>query len=332
MSEVHLVEDLNNMIIDKFIHDYPTFRRFLLTFGEDREQIVHYIRKYTKKFITNIYVRSFKREYIFHSDYRNFSIITQKTSLGSLGNTLEVTDHSKDIPFFEDVTKISFQWNVSTLKHMKLYSDIQKVEISGFNEISPEDFVRAFPKLRELKSLDINFIDRVLAISTTIKKVEFSGYDGIKKIIPLKYPNVEFISIYDNMPVLYRSGVLNEPKVNNLKCRVQCYSNKMLDFNSKNIIIESLCVIVKNKKTIVIPKQFKDLRFLSINFYVQEQQNVDIIIDGFPHLEFIAIYSCSINGATCRIANVPYIFCLKISKYFALDIDHETVSIFEQRE
>jgi hypothetical protein len=334
MSEdrkAYLIEDLNEKIIAEFIHDYPTFRRFLITIGEDQEQVTYYIRKYLKKFITRSYVRSFIQNFEFEDLDNNYKGYVWKTPLGVSEKMLSVASEVEPIPFFDDVTHLSLPHYVQTVENLRSYSNIEFVEIHNMTNLSPEEFVRTFPKLRTLKCGNAYFLHRLLAISTTIKEVEFSAHCGMTSVLPLKYPKINFVGKYNTVELLENSEIPNEPRVENLKCALSGSAWDICFYDPKNANIESLHINSYNDGPIVIPKHYKDLRFLRITFVYANHKNVDIVIDGFPCLEFVEIYSCLPNRSTCRIANVPYIFTLKVSRQFDLDIDYETVSIFEHR-
>jgi hypothetical protein len=131
---------------------------------------------------------------------------------------------------------------------------------------------------------------------------------------------------------LEQSGIPDGPIVKNLKCALTGTAYDICSFDPRNAIIESLSIRVNIDEPVVIPTRYKDLRFLEVTFVYTDRRNVNVVIDGFPNLEFIEIYSRVSNGATCRIANVPYIMSLVADRHFDLDIDHETVSILEQRK
>jgi hypothetical protein len=331
MRKVRLIEDLNEKIIDEFIHDYPTFRRFLITIGEDNQQVMYYIRKYLKKFITRAYVRSFIQYFEFEDLDDNYKSYVWKTPLGVSEKMLSVVSEMASIPFFDDVTHLSLPHHVQTVENLRSYSDIEFVEIHNMSNLSPEEFVCTFPNVRTLKCGNSYFLDRLLAISTTIKEIEFFAHYGMRSVIPLKYPKINFFGMYNTVELLEESGIPNEPSVENLKCGLSGSAGNICRYDPKNAKVESLHINSYNDDPIVIPKHYKDLRFLKISFVFSNYKNVDIVIDGFPCLEFVEVYSCSTNRATCRIANVPYIFTLKVDRHFDLDIDYETVSIFEHR-
>jgi hypothetical protein len=332
MSTVRLVPDLNEMIIAEFVHDYPTFRRFLLTIGNDQAQIAYYFRKYMPKFITNEYIAGCHVEYLEAGP--NFEVSVNRQKNGLKKYSLRVRDGSGEVPFFEKCSSIKFFSAMKNLKAMSAYSQIETVEICWNVEISAKDFVDAFPNLHEFRSYNKHFIDQVLAIHKKIKHVYFTKTGGMSKELALKYPNVEFHSVYDRFEYILDQEVNVAPIAKNLKCALIITDDQIDTVDIENFCVESLRISVNRVMTspLVIPTRFKDLRFLTVALNYRNPPNVDVIIDGFQCLELIDIYSNDETRATCRIANVPYIFCLRIcSKRHTLDIDYKTVSIFEQR-
>jgi hypothetical protein len=324
MSTVCLIYDLNDMIIDKFIHDYPTFRRFLLTIGNDRAQIAHYIRKYMKRFFMNEFSMNQHMCYISRLDKPH--IIRKKvTKNGIAKHIMVVINDSFEVPFFEGIDELSFDYELKNLTTTRAYSHIEVVEIFGEIAVSPRDFVLAFPNIRKILCSDIEFIDKVLALNSKIKKIIWTCYSGMKEIIPLKYPNVEFITS------LIYSEIKTGPIVKNMKCSLSLKAQQLNDVGSINMIVEKLHIIVdiEDNSVLVIPKIYKDLRFLCIDLTYNTLRNVDIVIDGFPLLEEINIKTRCKNKAKCTIVNVPYILFLNLGIYYDVKIDHETVSIFE---
>jgi hypothetical protein len=332
MSTISLVADLNEKIICENITDYPTFRRFLLTI-RNRDERIGYIRKYLQRFVTDIYLYSFSPVYDNARTNDDVMFTTINANFGITKQRIVVLNDLVEIPFDENIDILTISYGLSTLKNLKAYANIEIMEIRGRIIVSPEDFVRAFPKLRILKCIDENFIDCVLEISTTIEEIEFFSYHGLDKLIPLRHPKIKFTSTYDGVSYLENSEIPTEPVIKNLSCILSDSSNLICEFDPINAKIEALNITVNanSHSPLVIPKCYKDLRFLSILFLYTDYRNVDIVIDGFPLLEFIEIYSADMNRATCRIANVPYIFCLKTANIFDLDIDYKTVSILEYR-
>jgi hypothetical protein len=326
MSSVRLIADLNEMIIEKYITDYPTFRRFLLTVV-DRDERIGYIRKYMRNFATDKYLESLRSSY--NKDERVL-IRTLCGIFGSYKKEIIVLDDLTNIPFYEGITNILITYEMKTLITLSHYSDIKCVNIREHLNVSPEDFVRAFPKLRKLECYEIDFIDRVLAISTTIEEVIFYRFHGINTTIPLKYPRVKFIIKFENIGYLEKSGILGLPNIKNISCSLWSDYTEIQHFNPMSAKIESLRISVSSStySPIIIPNHFKYLRFLTI-VLCYEQPAGDIIIDGFPVLEYIEILANNNGAATCKIANVPYIFCLTIIGSVNPDIDYETVSILD---
>jgi hypothetical protein len=324
MSTVRLVEDLNDMIIDKFIHDYPTFRRFLLTIGNDRAQIAHYIRKYMKKFFMTEYSTNYKIGYIGRLN-KHYIIQKKVTNNGIAKHTIVVIDDSIEVPFFEGIDELSFNYELKNLTTTRAYSQIEMIEIDAEITVSPRDFVLAFPNIRKILSNNIKFIDEVLTLNSKIKHIVWTCYDRLDETIPLKYPNVEFINY------LVYSEIKTGPIVKNMKCGLSLKARQLNDVGPINMIVDRLHILVdiEYNSVLVIPKIYKDLRFLIIDSTCNTLQNVDIVIDGFPLLEEINIITSCKNKAKCAIANVPYILFLNLGIYYDLEIDHETVSIFE---
>ncbi len=333
MSTVRLVADLNDMIIDKFIHDYPTFRRFLLTIGNDREQIAHYINKYLKKFITEAYIKSFSPENNRICVQDDYEFHIRRTPFGISDKTIVVFNTLADIPFIDDITHISFPFGAKTLEKLKSYSYVENVEIMGRIEITPDEFVRTFPNIRTIKSENTIFINNVLMLCTTIKKIIFCGYYELFTLISDMRNKIEITVMYERISYLAHLKTIRKKNIKNFKFTVKDISSAICGFDPEGLKIESLDIIITPESTspLVIPQCYKDLRFLSILTYKDKCTNIDIVIDGFPILEHINIYTINKKRATCRIANVPYIFCLNIASVYELDIDHETVSIFEHR-
>jgi hypothetical protein len=327
MSTICLVADLNDMIIDKFIHDYPTFRRFLLTIGNDREQIAHYIRKYLPKFTTEEYA------YISQiipgiSMIGNYHISKLTTKYGLIKNSMIIFNNSEDIPFVDGVDSIYFTTTLKNLEKTRSYSNVNSIYICGPIKVSPEDFAQAFPNLRIFRCIDEDFIDKLLAINSNIKKIIYDS-KGISDINPLKYPNVEFHSWYNTNDLLETAHFIK-----NLKCVLEGRVESICNFIPVNHIIESLKINVDTEKDshLVIPKHYKDIRFLTISIYYAENKNIEIVIDGFPFLELINIVTNLKGRAKCKISNVPYIFYLGFDKSCDLDIDYETVTILEYKK
>ena len=332
MLTARLVPDLNEMIIENFITDYPTFRRFLITVG-DSKYAAQYIRKYLKKFIADKYVESHNPEYIPKYETVDYRIDTTKTFFGVMVNDLRLHSDSVEVPFVDFVNHITLPYAAKSLENLRAYSGIESIEVRENIQVSPEEFLRTFPKLRKMKCSDVRFIDDVLAISTTIKEVDYRAYHGLDGKLPMKYPGVKFTSSYDGVSFFENSGIPFGPVIENLSCTLNDSAYSICNFDPMNANVESLRMVVSSssQKKIVIPSHFTKLRFLTIIFYYSDCPNVDIEIDGFPVLEFVEIFSNCEKKATCRIANVPYIFCLKTSSSFNLDIDYETVSILEYR-
>jgi hypothetical protein len=295
-------------------------------------QIAQYIREYMPKFITNEYIAGCQVEYL--ESGPNFEVSANRQKNGLKKYSLRVRDGSGEVPFFEKCSSIKFFSAMKNLKAMSAYSRIETVEICWNVEISAKDFVDAFPNLREFRCYNRNFIDQVLAIHKKIKHVYYTKPGGMSKELAFKYPNVEFHSFYDRFEYILNQEVNVGPIAKNLKCSLIITDDQLDTVDIENFCVESLRVSVNRVITspLVIPTRFKDLRFLNVALNYHNPSNVDVIIDGFQCLELIDICSNNETKATCRIANVPYIFCLRIcSKGHTLNIDYKTVSIFEQR-
>lgn len=328
MSSISLVPDLNEKIICENITEYPTFRRFLLTI-HNRDERIGYIRKYLSKFVSDHYLMrcSIKYEDYDHNNYKKvISMVKYKNPV----HTLMVINYAVEIPFFEEIDSLSFVFGLSNLKNTRSYAHIESIEVRGKVTVSPWQFVHAFPKLRKFKCNNTNFIEGVLAIKNKIEIVDFTFYYGLQKRIPSMYPNVEFLSRYDSVGYM---EMMDKSLVKNLKCTLKDGVKSICEFDPANFVVEGLYIYVNAKLTspLVIPQRYKDLRFLTIACTYEHCPNVDIVIDGFPLLESIEIYTSWPGHATCRIANVPYILFFEVDLEFDLDIDYNTVSILEKK-
>lgn len=325
MSAVKLIDDINDKIIREYINDYPTFRRFLLTLGNDRELISQYIRRYLPRFISDNYIDE--------------KINTQRHNRKIIITLYDITIHKLNvwkevdlIPFDPQVTYINFHITLNTVENLSLYLNIETVYIRSCVNVSPDDFVRVFPKLHTLYSENTKFIEGVLAISKTIKKVLLPVFTKFSNRIAITYPNIEFIKPCYGVYELANTTRHEQIFVKNFKCEVFDTIKNISEYYPEKFIIETFIIATycEYVSQIVIPNKYENLRFLMIEFDNYDHPNSDIVIDGFPLLEFIAIRTIHNNSATCRIANVPYIFYININKSFNLDIDYETVSIFER--